>query len=319
MRYEFAPMEGITGYIYRNAHHAFFPSADGYYTPFITPKKGKSFTTREWNDVIPEHNEAGCVIPQILTNQAEGFCMVAEKLKELGYGEVNLNLGCPSGTVTAKKKGSGFLAYPDELDRFLEEIFEKCDLEISVKTRIGADDPEEFEDLVRIFNRYPIKRLIVHPRVQKDFYKNTPRLDSFALAVRESKNPLCYNGDLFCREDAERITGQFSEIDCLMLGRGMLIDPGLVEKIRQKKETPTETARIRAFYERLLRDYSEVLSGERDVLFKMKELWFWQGQFFENAEKYLKKIRKAQRLSEYQAAVNALFESCPAKSGRITL
>ena len=319
MRYEFAPLEGITGYIYRNAHHDFFPSMDTYYTPFITPKKGKSFTAREWNDVITEHNGGMRVIPQILTNQADGFCMVAEKLKELGYREVNLNLGCPSGTVTAKKKGSGFLAYPDELDRFLEGIFEQCSLDISIKTRIGADDPEEFEDLLRIFNRYPVRRLIVHPRVQKDFYKNKPRTDSFALALRESKNPLCYNGDLFCREDVHKIMERFPQNDCLMLGRGLLIDPGLVENIRQNREEATETARIRAFYERLVHDYSEVLSGERDVLFKMKELWFWQGQFFEDAEKYLKKIRKAQWLSEYQAAANALFESCPPKRGRIAL
>lgn len=317
MRYEFAPMEGITGYLYRNAHHAFFPSMDCYYTPFITPKPGKSFTTREWNDVAAEHNTGIEVIPQILTNQADGFCMVAEKLKEQGYREVNLNLGCPSGTVTAKKKGSGFLAYPDELDRFLDGIFEGCSLEISVKTRIGADDPEEFEDLLRIFNRYPIKRLIVHPRIQKDFYKNTPRLDSFELAVRESKNPVCYNGDLFCREDVAELTERFPESDCLMLGRGMLIDPGLVGAVREGKRTETE--QIRRFYERLVQDYSQVMSGERDVLFKMKELWFWQGKLFENAEKYLKKIRKAQRLSEYQAAANALFESCPQKSGRITI
>ena len=104
MQYEFAPLEGITGYIYRNAHHACFPSMDRYYTPFITPKKGKSFTTREWNDIAAEHNQNIAVVPQILTNQAEGFCKVAGMLKEQGYEEVNLNLGCPSATVTAKKK-----------------------------------------------------------------------------------------------------------------------------------------------------------------------------------------------------------------------
>ena len=113
MQYEFAPLEGITGYIYRNAHHACFPSMDRYYTPFITPKKGKSFTTREWNDIAAEHNQNIAVVPQILTNQAEGFCKVAGMLKEQGYEEVNLNLGCPSGTVTAKGKGAGFLGKPD--------------------------------------------------------------------------------------------------------------------------------------------------------------------------------------------------------------
>lgn len=145
MQYEFAPLEGITGYIYRNAHHACFPSMDRYYTPFITPKKGKSFTTREWNDIAAEHNQNIAVVPQILANQAEGFCKVAGMLKEQGYEEVNLNLGCPSATVTAKKKGAGFLADPDALDAFLEEIFAHSPLKISIKTRIGVENPDEFE------------------------------------------------------------------------------------------------------------------------------------------------------------------------------
>lgn len=170
MQYEFAPLEGITGYIYRNAHHACFPSMDRYYTPFITPKKGKSFTTREWNDIAAEHNQNIAVVPQILTNQAEGFCKVAGMLKEQGYEEVNLNLGCPSATVTAKKKGAGFLADPDALDAFLEEIFAHSPLKISIKTRIGVENPDEFERLLDIFSQYPIQKLIVHPRVLKEFY-----------------------------------------------------------------------------------------------------------------------------------------------------
>ena len=171
MQYEFAPLEGITGYIYRNAHHACFPSMDRYYTPFITPKKGKSFTTREWNDIAAEHNQNIAVVPQILTNQAEGFCKVAGMLKEQGYEEVNLNLGCPSATVTAKKKGAGFLADPDALEAFLEEIFAHSPLKISIKTRIGVENPDEFERLLDIFSQYPIQKLIVHPRVLKEFYK----------------------------------------------------------------------------------------------------------------------------------------------------
>ena len=154
MQYEFAPLEGITGYIYRNAHHACFPSMDRYYTPFITPKKGKSFTTREWNDIAAEHNQNIAVVPQILTNQAEGFCKVAGMLKEQGYEEVNLNLGCPSATVTVKKKGAGFLADPDALDAFLEEIFAHSPLKISIKTRIGVENPDEFERLLDIFSQY---------------------------------------------------------------------------------------------------------------------------------------------------------------------
>ncbi len=308
MEYYFAPLEGITGYLYRNAHHAFFPSMDRYYTPFITPKKGKSFTSREKNDVLPAHNAGIHVVPQILTNQAEGFLKVAEQLKEMGYREVNLNLGCPSGTVVAKKKGAGFLAFPEELDAFLEQIFKGCDLQISVKTRIGKEDPEEFGPLLRIFNQYPLERLIIHPRVQTDYYKNTPNREAFARALAESKNPVCYNGDLFSDKKIREFTERFPETDCMMLGRGLLVNPGLVEKVRNG--AAPDPGKIHAFMERLAADYGEVLSGERDVLFKMKELWFYLGHLFPEGEKYLKKIRKAQRMTEYRAAVSAIFGEC---------
>ena len=361
MQYEFAPLEGVTGYIYRNAHHACFPSMDCYYTPFVTPKKGKSFTTREWNDVIAEHNQGIRVIPQILTNQAEGFCKVAGMLKEQGYEEVNLNLGCPSATVTTKKKGAGFLADPDALDAFLEEIFAHSPLKISIKTRIGVESPDEFERLLEIFSQYPIQKLIVHPRVLKEFYKGNVHREAYAQAKeklsRMAENPeagrqsipVCYNGDLFSVSGTERFLAEYPDADDLMFGRGMLIDPALVMRLRTRNDgaAPAEenakqlraengstvgknaakrlcagaveqtaakrVSDIREFYGRLEEDYAAVLSGERDVLFKMKELWGWQGQLFEGSEKYLKKIRKAQKLTEYNAAVAALFADCPIK------
>lgn len=312
MDYYFAPMEGITGYIYRNAHHALFPSIDCYYTPFITPKKGKSFTGREWNDVLPEHNEGIRVIPQILTNQAEGFALMAGRLKDLGYEEVNLNLGCPSGTVVAKRKGAGFLAFPQELDRFLEQIFAACDMPISIKTRIGKEDPEEFGQLLEIFNKYPLEKLIIHPRLQTDYYKNTPNLAVFSQALCGSKNPVCYNGDLFTKEKIRRFAAQFPQADAVMLGRGLLINPGLAENVTE--DSAPDAKRIRALLDRLAEDYAEVLSGERDVLFKLKELWSYFGKLFPDGEKYLKKIRKAQHMAEYQAAVTAVFAECEAKA-----
>ncbi len=358
MQYEFAPLEGITGYIYRNAHHACFPSMDRYYTPFITPKKGKSFTTREWNDIVAEHNQNIAVVPQILTNQAEGFCKVAGMIKEQGYEEVNLNLGCPSATVTAKKKGAGFLADPDALDAFLEEIFAHSPLKISIKTRIGVETPDEFERLLDIFSQYPIQKLIVHPRVLKEFYKGNVHREAYVRAKERLSAvaadvetvgwtiPVCYNGDLFSVSDTERFLVEYPGADDLMFGRGMLIDPALVMRLRARSADMAEASSakqlrakcadpveenaerlrargtgnaakrvsdIRDFYARLAEDYAAVLSGERDVLFKMKELWGWQGQLFEGSEKYLKKIRKAQKMTEYKSAVAALFADCPIK------
>lgn len=315
LEFYFAPMEGITGYVFRNAHHACFPSMDRYYTPFITPKSGKSFTARELNDVLPEHNEGITVIPQILTNQPEGFWKVAKKLKEFGYKQVNLNLGCPSGTVVAKKKGAGFLAYPKELDSFLEQIFEAADLEISVKTRIGRDDPEEFGPLLEIFNKYPLERLIIHPRVQTDYYKNSPNLNVYAYALSHSKNPLCYNGDLFTAEKTAAFCASYPQNRAVMLGRGLLVNPALVSAVKKGAERNAEALPEKAglweFLNRLAEDYSRILSGERDVLFKMKELWFYLGKLFPDGEKQLKAIRKSQHLSQYNQAVTALLNNCP--------
>ena len=160
MQFYLAPMEGLTGYVYRSAYHKYFPAADRYFTPFITNKK---MSSRERNDILPEHNEGMTVLPQILTNQAEDFLSLTKELKEYGYDTVNLNLGCPSGTVTAKGKGAGFLTHPDELDRFFDEVFAKCE-GISVKTRLGVHEASEFDKLLEIYNRYPITELTIHPR-----------------------------------------------------------------------------------------------------------------------------------------------------------
>ena len=144
MQYYFAPMEGITGYIYRNVHHRFFPGIDKYFSPFLSPGTKKTMTPKELRDILPENNQSYTLIPQILTNRSEDFLRLCRDLKEYGYKEVNLNLGCPSGTVVSKKKGAGFLEYPNELDRFLGEIFGETDLEISIKTRMSRKSLRNF-------------------------------------------------------------------------------------------------------------------------------------------------------------------------------
>ena len=174
MKIYLAPLEGITGWIFRSAVHECFGGFDKYFVPFIKPNQMGHFSAREKKDILPDHNLGMYTVPQILTNRAEDFLRTAKKLEEYGYSEVNLNLGCPSRTVVTKGRGSGFLAYPEQLERFLDEIFDKCKIRISVKTRLGMDDPREFEYLLEIYNRYPMEELIIHPRVQREFYKNTP-------------------------------------------------------------------------------------------------------------------------------------------------
>lgn len=312
MKIYLAPMEGITGYVYRNTQHQCYDHIDKYFTPFITPTQNRKLTSREVNDILPEHNQGMNVVPQILTNQEEGFLWAAGKAKELGYREVNLNLGCPSGTVVSKGRGAGFLADPWKLDRFLDKISEgiaQMDMQLSVKTRIGVLDPEEFYELIEIYNRYPLSELIIHPRIRTDYYKNHPNLDVYREAVRMSRNPLCYNGDLFDIDSFREFCRAFPDTEAVMIGRGIIANPGLAEEIRAG--TGADKIRLKAFHDELLASYREVIPGDKNVLFKMKEVWFYLACMFENCEKQVKKVKKAVRMDEYTAAVACLFEECP--------
>lgn len=301
-----APMEGVTNHIYRNAYHKFYHPMDKYFTPFLSAKPNKRLSLKEIREVSPETNQGLTVIPQILTNNAEDFMETALILKEeYGHREVNLNLGCPSGTVTAKGKGSGFLGEPEKLDAFLDVIYSKLDMDISIKTRIGTHYDEDWEYLLKIYEKYPIKELIIHPRVQKDFYKNTPRHEAFKLAQERLQMPLCYNGDLFTVNDYGKLLRDCPDTTCFMYGRGVIAVPGLLDEIRENKKPDKKT--LRAFHDKLYNDYQEILSGDRNVLFRMKELWTFMAPGFTEHEKYAKKIKKAQHLRDYEAAVNNLF------------
>lgn len=320
MKYCFAPMEGITGYVYRNAHHQFFDQIDQYYTPFITPNQTRTLTSREVNDVLPEHNSGVRVVPQILTNKAEDFLWAAGKMKELGYDEVNLNLGCPSGTVVSKKRGSGFLAFPSELDEFLYQVsggLQQMEMRLSVKTRIGKERPEEFEELLRIYNQYPLSSLIIHPRVQTDYYKNHPNWEVFKIAAENSRNPVCYNGDVFSVQNILTFRRQFPQVGTLMLGRGLLTNPALTRMAEIAADGTIavhdhilDKQRFRSFHDAVLAGYRKAIPGDRNVLFKMKELWFYMGDAFSDGTKYVKKIRKAEKMGDYTAAVSRIFSEC---------
>ncbi|ADK16904.1 MULTISPECIES: tRNA dihydrouridine synthase [Clostridium] len=305
MNFYFAPMEGLTGYIYRNAHNAFFNKIDKYFSPFIFANQSDKFKTKELNDILPENNQGIVLIPQLLTNNAKDFIHTSKKIKQMGYTEVNLNLGCPSGTVVSKNRGSGFLSKTKELDAFLDEIFSEAATKISVKTRIGKDSPEEFYNLIEIFNKYPIEELIIHPRIQKDFYKNKPNLKVFKDALSLSKNPICYNGDIFSVKDYKKFTTNFHSVETLMLGRGLLINPGLINDI--KNNTKLDKKLLKNFHDKIYEDYKKVLFGDRNVLFRMKELWSYMIQIFSNNTKYAKKIKKSEKLYDYDAAVLSLF------------
>lgn len=308
MQIYFAPLESITGYVFRNVFEKYYGGIDRYFTPFITATDSKRLRNKEMRDILPENNQVGCLIPQIMSNRAEEFLRVADQMAELGYDTVNLNLGCPARTVVSKGKGSGFLARTVALDRFLEEIYRECPLKISIKTRLGVDDPEEFLEIIDIYNKYPVEELIIHPRVQKDYYKNTPDLDMFAEAVRRCNMPLCYNGDICSVEDYERIRQRFPEVTRIMIGRGLLAHPALALQIREREASERERLdRIGAYANALCEAYCEAYGPGQPVLFKMKELWGFLADSMPDGKKLRKKIHKVQRLDGYRRLMREVF------------
>ncbi len=312
MKFYFAPLEGITGYIYRNAYHEYFDSGiKKYFTPFLAVNQKGLLKYRELEDISPDHNRGMKTIPQLLGNNGGQMTDYLYRLREMGYQEVNINLGCPYQTVVAKKKGAGLLADTDLLKEFLDGVFSDAPVAVSVKTRIGMERPEEFEVLLEIYNQYPIAELIVHPRVRADFYGNRPDWDAFALALDQSRAPLCYNGDIFTVKDYEAFTMRFPGVDRIMLGRGLLANPGLPAEIMTGRKPEKEA--LKNFHNRIYTDYRKIMSGDKNTLFKMKELWNYMQFLFEDCEKHIKKIRKAKTAEEYEAAVDALFGLCRLK------
>ena len=295
--------DGGTGYIVRNAYAHYFPYIDKYFTPFIPAVKKMSKKIKR--DLAAENNEQIRLVPQLIGNRADEFLMMIRQLEDLGFTSVNLNFGCPSGTVVSKRKGAGFLEEPEELEMLLEEVLENSPLAVSVKTRVGIKDPDEWEALCGVYAKFPLEELIIHPRLQKDYYSGTPRMETFARALEQIHVPLCYNGDICSVEDYKKVTAAFPAIDRIMIGRGLLENPGLVGEI--KGNPPADKARLRAFHDEILEGCLDTFRAEKDVVFHLKEIWFYLTKAFPDREKYLKLIRKCQSLPEYKLIVQQIF------------
>ena len=312
MRYYFAPLEGLTDSIYRKLHHTYFPGVHRYYTPFFSPTVHRQLTPRETRELPPAETVGFPTVPQLLTKVADDFLWMAQQCKDLGYSEVNLNLGCPSGTVTAKGKGAGFLTDLAGLDAFFAEVFRTGMPEgtvLTVKTRLGMKSEEEFPALLEIYNRYPIAELTVHPRIREDFYKRPVRRAAFAAAVENCRLPLCYNGDIVTAADMEALRRDFPAVEAVMLGRGLIADPALARKIRGGPAATREE--LRQFTERLYREYQAAYGGRGQAAQRMKELWFYMIHLFDDGEKYAKKMRRVSRPEEYETLEASIYRDLP--------
>ena len=305
MQYYFAPMEGLTDSIFRRTHHKYFPGVDRYYMPFISPTIHRQLTHKEDRELPLADSEPFVAIPQVLTRVPEDFLWAARVCADRGYREVNLNVGCPSGTVVSKGKGSGMLRSVSELDAFLDTVFTASPLPISVKTRLGLENPEDFAALLEVFNRYPITELTVHPRVRKDFYKEPVREEWFRYAYENSKNPLCYNGNILTKAQADEIGKTYPNVRSVMVGRALVGDPGMFSPGGTSREA------LKGFHDELVEEYIRVFGSARNAMFRMKENWGFLHKRFENTDKLWKKLRKTTDHAEFMAITAEIFATLP--------
>lgn len=303
MRYYFAPMEGLTDSIYRRLHHQFFSGVDAYYMPFLSPTVHRCLTHREARELPMAESVPFRAVPQLMTKVPEDFLWAAGECMNRGYDEVNLNAGCPSGTVVAKKKGAGMLEDPDSLNRFLDAVFAASPLPVSVKTRLGLTNPDKFLRILEIYNQYPIKELTIHPRVRRQFYDGDVDMEMFRYAMDNSKNPLCFNGNLRTLSEVKAFEAAYPEIGAVMIGRGLIGNPGMLD--------PGSGEKLEAFHDALLEEYMVVFGGARNAMFRMKENWRHMILMFDGSEKLWKKLRKCTDVEEYRMITREIFRTLP--------
>lgn len=308
MKYEFAPLEGVTTHVQRRAHRALFTPPERYFTPFLALTQNHVFSPRELPEIAHTHLDGVRVIPQILANNSVDFLWAANALAQRGFTQVNLNMGCPSGTVVTKGKGAGMLRDTDALRRFLDEIYAKSPVEVSVKTRVGLFDAQEFDDILSVLMDYPMPELIIHPRVRAAYYTGMPDLSAFAQAAARCSMPVSYNGDLFCAADVRTFAARFPQADTVMIGRGALANPAIFGEL--SGGIALERERLKAYCERIEEGYIDEM-GAGNALGRLKELWMYLSGAFEGVRKQEKAIRKARKIEEYRDAVRAMFEGAP--------
>ena len=305
MNLYFAPLEGITTYTYRNLHWEMFGGCDVYFAPFITPTENELLKRKTLRDVLPENNSV-TLQPQCLANSPAAFVDLTEKLFALGYKTVNLNLGCPSGTVVKKAKGAGALKDLARLQDFFDYIFKYSRTEISVKTRTGFYSQDEFPEILKLYNSYPISELIVHPRVREDYYKGEPSAEAFRYAAKSAKARLCYNGNIYSASDYEKIKADYPLLSSVMIGRGAITNPAIFREI--KGGPSLKTKELLAFSKELEKRYLEVLGSEVYTLHKLKEIWLCSAENYPAETKIRKAIKKAGNLAQLSSAINCLPE-----------
>jgi tRNA-dihydrouridine synthase len=306
-----SPLQGFTDFRFRNAFHKYFGGIDTFYSPYIK-LNGKLIIKGSYErDILPENNNTLEVIPQIITNDAEEFLFVTKYVQQLGYKELNWNLGCPYPMVAKCGMGSGLISNTSQIEHILKRVHNETDIIVSMKMRMGYENPTEILDVFPILEQYPIKNIAIHARIGKQLYKGGVDLDSFQKCLDTSKQKIYYNGDITSVEKFRTMQERFPSIDHWMIGRGLIADPFLPTMIKNNTtEYPKNKLEIfEAFHDTIYQEYDAYLQGPTPIRMKMLGFWEYFSESFSNPQKTYKKIKKAGNSKNYESAVKEIFKN----------
>ena len=301
-----APIRGITDCSFRSLFHRHFPGFDSALAPFINPQRHASFTPKQLKDVLPHDNRELPVIPQLLHTNPEDFLFLASRLQELGYKEVNWNLGCPAPMVTKKHRGSGLLPFPEQILAFLDHVMPKLPMNLSIKTRLGYAEKEELFSLLPRLDKYPLTEIIIHGRLGSQLYRGTTDRDAFGYCLECSQHSIVYNGDITSKEIFQELQQQFPKVNKWMIGRGALANPFLAGEIKGNT-VAQQLEQLQGFHNELYSCYGKLLDGPAHLLGRMKQLWIYLSAFFPPQHKTWKAIKKCKTEEKYQQVIKSLF------------
>ena len=304
-----SPLQGFTDFRFRNAFQKYFGEVDQYMAPYIRLNGKMEIKASVKRDILPENNCTPDLIPQVITKDAGEFLFVAEFVQNLGYKELNWNLGCPYPMVAKRGMGSGLLSKPGLIDEVLHIVSNESDIKVSVKMRLGYESANEIYDVLPVLEKFELENISIHPRIGKQLYKGEVDLDSFENCLKQSSYPLIYNGDITSVQVFRSLKERFNSIDHWMIGRGLIADPFLPSMIKADNPIYPEDRfeKFKIFHDSLFSSYKEALSGTKHVLLRMYQFWEYFILSFPSSPKGLKMIKKAKDFASYNKAVQNII------------
>ena len=304
-----APLQGLTDHTFRRVFPKHFGGIERAYTPYFSINSKNMPSKNKVAKFLVAGRESFEIVPQVLTTEAKAFSAFTELVSDMGITLVNLNMGCPFKVVTKKGKGAGMLPHPEKVDAFLEEITTTSKIAVSLKVRLGLKSESELFELIPVFNRYPVKEIIIHPRIGSDYYEGRPNRDLYEEAEAKLKPEVIYNGDIFSVEDYHAYADRFPHAKKVMLGRGILQNPLLCEQLKGIGSNESRGSRVKSYLDELVMALANDRTGGEKFPQGIKEFWWYLSKNFNHPEAVFDLIKVENTFEGYHTAVEKVFSS----------